>query len=68
MNKNLTYKQSLALGFIVSYVHENKIAPRLQDMADELGMGQTMAHKHIKVLEEKGYIRRLGGARSIIVL
>ena len=51
---------------IASYVERNRVPPTLEELADELGMVTTVAHRWIVRLERDGWVESLwvAGRRS----
>ncbi len=64
---SLTRRQRAILDFITGFLQRHGYAPSLEEIAREFGIVSLNAvHKHLRVLEERGFIRRLAGrARSI---
>ena len=62
MPDELTDRQAEVLGFVQDYCSENGSFPSLRLIADEF---QYASHNgatvHLKALERKGYIERIGG-------
>lgn len=63
----LTRRQRALLDFITAFLERHGYAPSMEEIAREFGIVSLNAvHKHLRVLEERGFIRRLAGrARSI---
>lgn len=54
---NLTDKQTQALDFIQRYVARYTVSPKLQEIADGLGIrSRGVAHRYVQALTDKGYI------------
>lgn len=66
----LTRRQRAILDFIAEFLAVQGYAPSMEEIAGRFGIASLNAvHKHLKVLEERGFIRRLTNrARSIQVL
>ncbi len=64
---HLTERQKDIFKFIESYLEENDYSPSLEDIGAHFGISSMNGvYKHLKILEERGYIRRLSNkARSI---
>jgi repressor LexA len=55
----LTKRQSQLLEFLRKSIAEQGYAPSLEEMARHFGLSSVgTVHKHLKALEEKGYVRR----------
>ncbi len=55
----LTKRQKQALDFIADFVDENGYCPSYEEIASGLDLASlATVHKHISVLESKGYIKR----------
>ncbi|HNV04654.1 MAG TPA: transcriptional repressor LexA [Petrotogaceae bacterium] len=64
--KTLTKRQEQILEFIKSYVSKNGYPPTIRDINQNFSMkSPRAAHKHLLVLEKKGYIERNGVSRGI---
>ena len=64
--KTLTKRQEQILEFIKSYVSKNGYPPTIRDINQNFSMkSPRAAHKHLFVLEKKGYIERNGVSRGI---
>lgn len=63
----LTRRQRAILDFITAFLERHGYAPSMEEIARHFGIVSLNAvHKHLRVLEERGFIRRLAGrARSI---
>ena len=66
----LTQRQQEILKFIESYLETRGYSPSMEEIADHFGIASLNAiHKHLRVLQERGFIRRLSNrARSIQVV
>jgi repressor LexA len=66
----LTKRQKEILGFLKEYLGERGYSPTLEEIANHFKIASLNAiYKHLKALEERGFIRRLSNqARSIKVL
>jgi len=66
----LTKRQKEILGFLKDYLGERGYSPTLEEIANHFKIASLNAiYKHLKALEERGFIRRLSNqARSIQVL
>lgn len=66
----LTQRQQEILSFIESYLDSRGYSPSMEEIANHFGIASLNAiHKHLRVLEERGFIHRLSNrARSIRVL
>ena len=54
---NLTDKQSATLDFIQRYISIHTIAPKLQEIADGIGItSRGVAHRYVQALVDTGYI------------
>ena len=64
---HLTERQKDIFKFIESYLEQNDYSPSLEDIGAHFGISSMNGvYKHLKILEERGYIRRLSNkARSI---
>lgn len=69
MTKPLTETQNKIFKFITRFIAEKKKPPTLREIAKQMKYASTNAVSDVlNVLEEKGYIRRQAGARSIEIL
>ncbi len=69
MLKILTEKQEAVLKFIEDYQMENGSSPTLREMREYFGVSSdNSVLKHIKALEEKGYIKKDDTPRGIKLL
>ena len=68
MNK-LTAKQSEILSYIKQFISQYGFSPTIRDIGSYYNMSPNGAYRHIKSIENKGYIVRngKGAARSIII-
>jgi repressor LexA len=68
--KELTSTQEKVLSFLKSYLREEGFPPTLREIASRFGLkGPKSPQKTLKVLEKKGYLRRIpGGSRAIEIL
>ena len=66
----LTKRQQEILKFIESYLETRGYSPSMEEIADHFGIASLNAiYKHLRVLQERGFIRRLSNrARSIQVV
>lgn len=66
----LTKRQKAVLTFLQDYLRERGYSPTLEEIADHFGLASLNGvYKHLKALEERGFIRRLSNqARSIQLL
>lgn len=66
----LTKRQKEILSYLQAYLEENEISPTLDEIAQHFGIASLNAvYKHLNVLEERGFIRRLSNrARSIQII
>lgn len=66
----LTSRQRAILDFISDFLMRRGYAPSMEEIAHHFGIVSLNAvHKHLRILEERGFIRRLSNrARSIQVL
>ena len=67
---SITKRQKEILGFIRDFLASNGYSPTLEEIAERFGISSLNAvYKHLKSLEQRGYIRRLSNqARSIHVI
>ena len=64
----LTPKQRDALAFIRSYQEQWRFCPTLVEIGTHMGLSsKSTVHTHIKELEKRGYLQRVG-PRAIRVL
>ncbi len=69
MSEYLTEKQEALLEFIENYQMQNGGSPTLREMREYFGVSSDNSIlKHMKALEEKGYISKSEGARGINLL
>ena len=55
----LTQRQKHVLDFITTYRRENKYAPSLEEIRDDMGIASvSTAHYHVKKLQESGFLRK----------
>jgi len=66
----LTKRQKQILDYLEEFLTSREYSPTLEEIADHFGMASLNGvYKHLKVLEEKGFIKRLSNrARSIQIL
>lgn len=66
----LTKRQNEVLQYIRDFLSRNSYSPTLEEIAKHFGMASLNGvHKHLTVLEERGFIHRLSNrARSIDVI
>lgn len=65
----LTEKQELMLGIIKEYQLEHGTSPTLRELREAMGVSSdNSVLKHLDALEEKGFISRREGSRSIEML
>ena len=62
----LTQRQQEILRYIESYLDARGYSPSMEEIANHFGIASLNAiHKHLRVLQERGFIRRLSNrARS----
>ena len=67
---SLTKRQKEILAFLSDYLKERGYSPSLDEIAKHFGIASLNAiYKHLRVLEERGFIRRLSNrARSITIV
>ena len=59
MASYLTERQKQILGFIRDSVHRRGVAPTHREICEHFGYSSYgTVHKHLKLLEEKGFLRR----------
>jgi len=67
--KSLSPKQRQALEAILRSLRQRGMPPILDEIAEAIGVKSRFgAFRHVRALEQKGYIRRLPGPRGIQVL
>jgi repressor LexA len=68
--KELTSTQEKVLSFLKNFLREKGFPPTLREIASHFGLkGPKSPQKTLKVLEKKGYLRRIsGGSRAIEIL
>jgi len=67
--KALSPKQREVLEAILRSLRQQGMPPILEEIAEAIGVTSRFgAFRHVRALEEKGYIRRLSGPRGIQVL
>jgi repressor LexA len=68
--KELTSTQEKVLSFLKNFLREKGFPPTLRETASHFGLkGPKSPQKTLKVLEKKGYLRRIsGGSRAIEIL
>jgi len=67
--QELTDRQKSIFDYLSGFMEEKGFAPSIREMCREFRIKSTKAiHSHLKTLEEKGYIKRIPGARSIEIL
>jgi len=66
----LTKRQKQILTYLEDFLTSKEYSPTLEEIADHFGMASLNGvYKHLKVLEERGFIKRLSNrARSIQIL
>jgi len=69
MRPKLTEKQKKVMGFLTSILGESGETPSLREMAKRLDISHAAVAQTLKLLETKGYIRRMGRySRNIVIL
>ena len=70
MEKELTRRQEEILEFLKDFVMERGFPPTLREIASHLGIrGPKGPHKALRILERKGYLRRVsGGSRALEIV
>nr|WP_319396335.1 transcriptional repressor LexA [uncultured Desulfobacter sp.] len=69
MRPKLTEKQKKVMGFLTSTFGESGETPSLREMAKRLDISHAAVAQTLKLLETKGYIRRMGRySRNIVIL
>jgi repressor LexA len=67
--EELTKRQSQVLDFIKSYMEKNGFAPSIRDIMKHFNFkSPRAAHKHLIILEKKGYIERKNVSRGIKIM
>ncbi|MFW5775059.1 MAG: repressor LexA, partial [Chitinivibrionales bacterium] len=68
--KPLTPEQSRVFTYIVAYCRDNGMPPTVREIADALGYkSPNNVRQHLRLIQQKGYVRLLGGrARGIEVI
>lgn len=65
---DLTARQQKVLDFIARFIQTNGYSPTLRDIAGHLNVSSTFGvNRHLDALEKKGFIRRSGTARGIVL-
>lgn len=65
---DLTARQQKVLDFIARFIQTNGYSPTLRDIAGHLSVSSTFGvNRHLDALEKKGFIRRSGTARGIVL-
>ena len=65
---DLTARQQKVLDFIARFIQTNGYSPTLRDIAGHLNVCSTFGvNRHLDALEKKGFIRRSGTARGIVL-
>ena len=58
----LTEKQRLVLNFIQRYINEHQLSPKLQEIADAIGIrSRGVAHRYVQALTDAGFIETNSG-------
>jgi hypothetical protein len=66
---SLTSRQAEVLAYLRRHIHEQGFAPTTEELAGECHLGSPSgAHRMLKTLERKGYLRREPGRSRAIVL
>ena len=70
MEKELTRRQKEVLDFLKNFLGEMGFPPTLREIASHLGVkGPRGPHKALRILERKGYLRRVsGGSRALEII
>ena len=65
----LTKRQKQVLDFVAEFIAENHYSPSFEEIAQSMDLASVATvHKHLKVLEQKGYIeRRFNRSRALEV-
>ncbi len=65
----LTRKQKEVLDFMEQYLRSHGYAPTLREIGEALGLSSVATvYQHLKHLQDKGLVRREGGARQVEVI
>lgn len=57
----LTEKETQMLGAIKTYIEENGYSPTVRELGEIVGLkSSSTVHNHLKKLETKGYISKMG--------
>ncbi len=68
-NTPLTDKQRQTLGFIQHYIRQHHLSPKLQEIAEGIGIhSRGVAHRYVQALSKAGYIQTDGGKHRGIQL
>ena len=60
--QQLTDKQRLTLNFIERYIAAHTVAPKLQEIADGIGIrSRGVAHRYVQALTDTGFIETDSG-------
>jgi repressor LexA len=70
MLNEMTQRQKKVLDFLIHHIRAKGFPPTLREIASHFGLrGPKAPQKTLKILEKKGYIRRIpGGSRAIEIL
>ena len=70
MENELTRRQKEVLDFLKDFVMERGFPPTLREIASHLGVkGPKGPQKALRILERKGYLRRVpGGSRALEIM
>lgn len=61
--KDLSNKQARVFRHLERFVNERSYPPSVRELANSLGLASTSTvHRYLEVLEEKGYIERVGSS------
>lgn len=66
---DLTCKQFKVYEFIKDFIKDKQYPPSCRDIATGFSINTKSAQDYLKVIEKKGYIKRISGqARGIVVI
>ena len=66
--RKLTDRQREVFDFIREHIHERRLAPTFQEIADHFGFTLRTAMQYLDVLQKKGFLSRETGKPRTIVL
>ena len=67
MPENLTEKQKAVFDYLEDYIARNGFSPTIKEIAGYMHIYPAAVSQHLRLIERKGYIKRVG-KRAIRIL